>query len=212
MARILNSQEDMTGRLADEIVARAAREPRFLAAIAGPPASGKSTLAERLAAELIARGESAAIVPMDGFHYDDVVLRARGLSHRKGAPETFDFRGLRVLLQRLRAREPEIAIPLFDRSMEVSRAAAAIIDRDVRFVLVEGNYLLLDEDPWNGLQDMFDLSIYLDLGRQELEKRLLERWRYHGRDEKAAREWIDTNDLPNAERVASCRRNADIIL
>src|SRR5690606_7972087 len=118
-------------------------------------ASGKSTLAERLAAELIARGESAAIVPMDGFHYDDVVLRARGLSHRKGAPEPFDFRCLRVLLQRLRAREPEIAIPLFDRSMEVSRAAAAIIDRDVRFALVEGNYLLLDEDPWNGLQDMF---------------------------------------------------------
>ena len=39
--------------------------------------------------------DSAAVVPMDGFHYDDAVLTAKGLRQRKGAPETFDYRRLR---------------------------------------------------------------------------------------------------------------------
>jgi len=202
----------MEGSLADDIVARAADNPRFMVAIAGPPAAGKSTLAGKLADELMIRCQKVAVISMDGFHYDDAVLKARGLSRRKGAPETFDFPGFRILLERLRNGEPDVAIPVFDRSMELSRAAAAIIDRDVRFIVVEGNYLLLDESPWDGLQAMFDLSIYLDVPRAELENRLIERWRHHGRDENAARAWIDTNDLPNADRVSDRRRNADIIL
>ena len=202
----------MEGSLADDIVARAADKPRFMVAIAGPPAAGKSTLAGKLADELMIRRQKVAVISMDGFHYDDAVLKARGLSHRKGAPETFDFPGFRILLERLCNREADVAIPVFDRSMELSRAAAAIVDRDVRFIVVEGNYLLLDESPWLGLQAMFDLSIYLDVPRAELENRLIERWRHHGRDENAARAWIDTNDLPNADRVSNRRRNADIIL
>ncbi len=183
-----------------------------MVAIAGPPGSGKSTLVQRLAQALKERGEKAAVVPMDGFHYDDVVLRERGLSDRKGAPETFDFPGFKNLLQRLRACEPEVAIPLFDRSMELSRAAAAVVGSDVRLVLVEGNYLLLDEPPWSGLEELFDYSIYLDVPRAELQRRLLERWHHHGRDAEAAQRWVEMNDLANADRVATRRRNADMIL
>ncbi|WEX12029.1 nucleoside triphosphate hydrolase [Chelativorans sp. AA-79] len=202
----------MDVRLAEEILARAANVPRFMIAIAGPPAAGKSTFSERLATGLETRGQSAAVVPMDGFHYDDIVLRTRDLSHRKGAPETFDFAGFRTLLQRLRNREPQVAIPIFDRSMELSRAAAAIVDSDVRFLLVEGNYLLLDEEPWNTLDAMFDFTVYLHVPRAELERRLVERWERHGREREAARRWIDTNDLPNIDRVAGCRRTADMVL
>ena len=44
---------------------------------------GKSTLAAELAALI---GTGAKVVPMDGFHYDDAVLIARGARARKGAP------------------------------------------------------------------------------------------------------------------------------
>ena len=54
-----------------------------------------------------------------------------------------------VLLKRLRAREPDIAIPVFDRTMELSRAAADIVNATDRFMIVEGNYLLLNSEPWN---------------------------------------------------------------
>ncbi|MCT7376142.1 nucleoside triphosphate hydrolase [Chelativorans salis] len=198
--------------LVDAILERAETAPRLMVAVAGPPGSGKSTMAATVAETLHRRGATAAVVPMDGFHYDDAVLKARGLASRKGAPETFDFAGFRTLLERLRAREPEVAIPLFDRNMELSRAAAAIIEADTGIILVEGNYLLLDERPWAELSGLFDLTAYLDVPRAELERRLLARWHGHGRAAEAARRWVETNDLPNADRVMSRRRKADMVL
>jgi pantothenate kinase len=196
--------------IAAAIFKSAARSRRFIVAIAGPPGSGKSTLAARL--HEVLPEDSSVIVPMDGFHFDDVVLNRRGLSSRKGAPETFDHAGFVALLKRIRAGEPEIAIPVFDRSMELSRAGAAIIGSDVKFILVEGNYLLLDEEPWSALGGLFDFSIFVDVPRFELERRLMERWRSHGKSDDDARAWIASNDLPNIERVLSRRRKADLIV
>jgi pantothenate kinase len=196
--------------LASTIFKRAGKATRFVVAVAGPPGAGKSTLAEALY-ELFPEG-SAAVVSMDGFHFDDVVLNARGLRPRKGAPETFDFHGFEALLKRIRANEAEIAIPVFDRTVELSRAGAAIISQDVKFVLVEGNYLLLDEEPWSRLAPLFDFSIFVDVPREALDKRLRERWHEHGRSEADARAWIDTNDMPNIDRVLARRRPADLVM
>lgn len=189
---------------------KAAGSKRFIVAIAGPPGAGKSTVSERLAALL--PENSAMVVAMDGFHYDNAVLEQLGLRHRKGAPETFDVFGFEALLKRIRAGEPDIAIPVFDRSVELSRAAAALIGRDRKFILVEGNYLLLDEAPWNGLAPLFDFTIFLDVPREELEQRLLQRWRDHGRSEKDGRDWVASNDMPNVDRVLARRREPDLVL
>lgn len=196
--------------IAATIFKRAGHAQRFIVAIAGPPGSGKSTLSAALH-ELLPQGRSQ-VVPMDGFHYDDAILVPRGQRPRKGAPETFDFAGFEALLKRIRAGEPEIAIPVFDRGMELSRAAAAIVSSDVKFVLVEGNYLLLDEEPWSRLAPLFDFSIYVDVARGELERRLMERWRGHGRSDDEARAWIASNDMPNMERVLARRRAADLVV
>lgn len=196
--------------IAAAIFKRAGKSPRAIVAIAGPPGSGKSTIAESLR-EVLPEG-SAVVVPMDGFHFDDIVLNARGLRQRKGAPETFDFRGFSALLNRLRSGEPEVAIPVFDRSMELSRAGAAIVGADVKFVLVEGNYLLLDEEPWSTLSGLFDFSVFLDTPRAELERRLMERWRFHGKSDDDARAWIMSNDMPNIERVLARRLRADLVV
>lgn len=196
--------------IAASIFRHAGKAERFVVAIAGPPASGKSTLAERLAGVLPAG--SAVVVPMDGFHFDDTLLDKRGLRSRKGAPETFDFGGFRHLLKRLREREADVAIPVFDRSIEIARAGADVVPADVKFILVEGNYLLLDEEPWRGLAPLFDFTIYVNVPRDELDRRLVQRWRDHGREDAAARHWIDTNDMPNIDRVISHRRSADLVI
>ncbi|MDP8995995.1 MAG: zeta toxin family protein, partial [Pseudomonadota bacterium] len=81
---------------------KASGKTRFMIGIAGPPASGKSTLAEQLREAL---GENAVVVPMDGFHFDDAILNARGHRTRKGAPHTYDVAGFEVLLKRIKARE-----------------------------------------------------------------------------------------------------------
>lgn len=196
--------------LAATLFRKAAGRERLMVAIAGPPAAGKSSLAEALV-PLLPEG-AAAVVPMDGFHYDDAVLAARGLSSRKGAPETFDFDGLRHLLERLRKADAEVAVPLFDRRLEIARAGAAIVPAEAKFILVEGNYLLLDESPWYGLSPLFDLSVWIDVPRAELERRLAQRWHEHGRTPEAARAWVLGNDLPNVERVLARRRPADVTI
>src|SRR5690606_7129125 len=124
--------------IAATIFRKARGSSRVMVAVAGAPGAGKTTLAAALAEAINAGGQSAAVVAMDGFHYDDAVLEARGHRSRKGAPHTFDFAGFRALLNRLRTGGEDVAVPVFDRTMELSRAAAAIVPADTRIVLVEG--------------------------------------------------------------------------
>lgn len=185
---------------------------RTITALAGPPASGKSTAAEAIAAKLnLHEPDSAAVVPMDGFHYDDIVLAARGLRPRKGAPDTFDCAGFSHLLSRLAANmEGEIAIPVFDRSIEISRGSARIIPQSIRYIVTEGNYLLLNRLPWSQLRRFFDMTVFLQVERAELHRRLLLRWQDLSPAELALK--IEGNDLPNADTVLNESYLADFTL
>lgn len=192
-----------------ETAARRQSEARTLVGIAGPPGSGKSTFALWLQGALIAHCPGLAeVVPMDGYHFDDVVLTARGWRARKGAPHTFDAGGLRAMLERLRANtEDEIAVPVFDRSLEIARAGARLIPKTTPLLLVEGNYLLLDRPPWTTLAPLFDLTVMLSAPLPVLRGRLLERWRDLEGDDLAQK--LEGNDLPNARVVIDESRRAD---
>jgi pantothenate kinase len=191
------------------IVERGRDLRRTVVALAGPPGAGKSTMSEKLLAALPAG--AAALVPMDGFHFDNAVLDEMGLRQRKGAPESFDCAGLAAALRRIRAGEGDVAVPVFDRRADLARAGAAIIPAEARIILVEGNYLLLDRAPWSGLAPLFDLTIVIDVPIVALERRLITRWTDLGRSEEAARAWVEGNDLPNARLVIESSRRADVV-
>ncbi|OAP41192.1 nucleoside triphosphate hydrolase [Sinorhizobium glycinis] len=198
--------------LKDEILKRAAGAGRFIVAIAGPPGAGKSTLSEALAEAIAEAGQSVAVLPMDGFHMDNAVLIEKGLLPRKGAPETFDVRAFLSTLAAVRANDGEVLVPVFDRTRELAIASARAIAPGTRIVLVEGNYLLLDEAPWRGLDAVFDYSIFIDPGIDVLEQRLLQRWYDHGYDEETARKKAFGNDIPNARRVVGNCRASDRVI
>jgi pantothenate kinase len=196
-------------RIAELIAARARDNRgsgRFLVGIAGPPGSGKSTLAAALEARL----SQAAAVPMDGFHLDDAILEARGQRARKGAPYTFDCRGFRLLLERLKSGEAEVFCPVFDRSLELSRNAAREVSAQVRIVIAEGNYLLLDEPGWRDVGHLLDFTVFLKPSLAELERRLMARWAHFGKTPEESRAWIDTNDMPNIRAVLDKSLPADV--
>lgn len=183
--------------LADRLVA-AQGPARRIVAVAGAPGSGKSTFAERLR-DAVGGRIAAEVVPMDGFHYDDMVLEARGWRPRKGAPHTFDVDGFGAALDRLRADDGrDVAIPVFDRAIEIARAGARIVTPEARLLIVEGNYLLLDDPDWAPLRDRFDTTVFLDVPEAEIERRLIQRWEGYGMDEAAVDAKLRENDLPNA--------------
>ena len=196
----------------------AGRERRFILGIAGPPGSGKSTLAAALRDALkggsaASEAAGAAIAGLDGFHYDDRVLHARGHRHRKGAPFTFDAEGFEAMLERLAAPlRKTVAIPVFDRDLELSRAAAAVVEAHHRVVITEGNYLLLDDERWRGARAWIDFTVFLDVAPDELRRRLMHRWLDQGYGPAEAREKTEANDLVNARLVAGNSIEPDLRL
>ena len=193
--------------LAARIIATRASGARKVIGLAGAPASGKSTLAEQLAAMI----PTAQVVPMDGFHLDNSVLEPLGLLPRKGAPETFDATGFVALVARL-GQGGALRYPTFDRDSDAVVDDGGHLDASCDTVIVEGNYLLLDEPPWAQLRGLFDLSIFLDVPVEVLQARLVQRWLDQGLSPDAALARAQGNDLPNATTVQARSMRADVTI
>ena len=208
----------------DDLVARAqslvAGRRRAVLGIAGPPAAGKTTLAEELVAALAAApppgltpGGWVAHVPMDGFHLADVELERLGRRNRKGAPDTFDALGYAALLRRLlEDADDVIYAPGFERVIEQPIAGTIPIERTARLIVSEGNYLLLDEPSWRPVRALLAEVWYADLGPDERLRRLIERHMRYGKDEAAAVAWATGTDEDNAAIIAATRDRADLVV
>jgi pantothenate kinase len=197
--------------LADHVHHSLESRQRIVVAIAGAPASGKSTIAAELARRLNTQKTSAVVVPMDGFHLDNAILDDRGLRPRKGAPETFDAAGFVHMIRRIKFGE-EVVIPVFDRPRDIAIAGASIVSPDCQVVIVEGNYLMFDQAPWTDLVGLWDLTARLDVPITELRARLIQRWLNHGLSRAAATRRAEGNDVPNAQAIVEKALPCDVIL
>jgi len=189
-------------------LARPGRRP--LIGIAGPPGAGKSTLAERL---VTAVGPAAAWVPMDGFHLADAALDRLGLRARMGAPETFDGWGYLALLRRLAVEtDHPVWAPGFERTLEQPVAGSIPVDPEVRLVVTEGNYLLLDRPPWPQVRAALSEVWYVEADAGVRLERLLARHVEFGKSPAEARAWVAAVDEPNARLVERRRDAADLVI
>lgn len=183
--------------------------PPQLIGIAGPPATGKSTLAERLVADLIAAGQAAALCPMDGFHLSNAQLADKGLTQAKGSIDTFDSHAFATAVSHLKMNKA-FWWPLYCRQRHEPVAEGTQIEGTEAFYIIEGNYVLATAEPWCTAAQMLNLRIFVDTPDKVLHERLLQRHQQGGRSTHEALQKIEHTDLPNAYKIRTERLIADI--
>lgn len=192
---------------------------RILVMLAAPPGAGKSTLAAFLQYLAQADGMTpVTVIGMDGFHRDQDYLLHHytvrdgeriPLVRIKGAPETFD-------LQKLEQRVRKVALgevcgwPAYDRLLHNPIEDAVTVEGDI--ILLEGNYLLLDEPGWRDLAAWADYTIFLEAPEELLRQRLVERQTASGKSSEEAARFVAYSDLVNARLVLARSRQADRVL
>lgn len=200
--------------LAEELLAKIADGKRYILGITGAPAAGKSTVSSLLKERInhLFGGVVAEVAPMDGFHKTNAELMQLGLWELKGIPTTFDAAGFLEKLQAIQDDTASVGWPTFDRSIEEPTPDGVSINASHKLVLVEGNYLLLDTEPWSQVSQYLDEIWYVDGDEETILPRLLERHIAGGKSPEAARAKVECTDLPNALLILQTKSNCDRII
>ena len=201
--------------LAQRAIGLIPADGRAILAIAGSPGAGKTTIARELTERVNrARATSdAAYLPLDGFHLANSTLDRLEIHDRKGAIDTFDGWGFLALIERVRTeRDHVVYAPSFDRAVDEGIAGEIAIPATTRLVIVEGNYLLVDQAPWSALSANFTESWFCETSDAERLRRLVDRHERHGRTPEAARDWATNVDGANALVINASRSRADLVI
>jgi pantothenate kinase len=200
-----------------ELAQQPRRHHRTFAFLVAPPGTGKSTLAALLRER--AQHLDLDTAGIDGFHHPQAYLDSHHvdlatgrtlLSSVKGAPESFDVAGLRRRLEA--ARDHDVTWPGYDRRLH------DVVEQGHRLtaglVLLEGNWLLLDEPGWRDLADFSELTIFIEADPVRLRERLIERKVRGGMSRRDAEAFHRRSDGPNVARVLnhSDRSRVDLLL
>jgi pantothenate kinase len=193
------------------VVEYAAASTRTIIGIVGKPGGGKSTLSKFLLKGM--DSTLVSVVPMDGFHLSNKVLKELGRSDRKGAQDTFDVNGFKTLIERIKLDNVDpIYYPIFDRSIEESIAAQGVVYPSTRVVIVEGNYLMHDRDGWQEISPLLDQSWYAFLDEDIRISRLISRHIAFGKDPESAKAWAKGSDQINAELIETGVGRCDFLI
>lgn len=189
---------------------------KIIVYIAAPPATGKTTLA--LFLEKLSREDKnfspIRALGMDGFHYDSNFLKSNKiisggkeilLNDIKGAPETFDAEMLEKKLREVRGKGTRWNI--YDR--KVHDVVHNVLSVDNEIILLEGNYLLLNESRWKNIREFADYKIFITVAGEILKARLINRKILGGLSREAAEKFYYASDSKNVERVLKNSVSAD---
>jgi pantothenate kinase len=101
---------------------------------------------------------------------------------------------------------------VFRREIEEPIAGAIAIERRVALVITEGNYLLLEEEPWSRIRLLLDACWYVEGPEDERLRRLIARHVEFGKPPDQAHEWVHRSDEANARLIEATQGRADLIV
>ncbi|WJX78957.1 hypothetical protein P8452_62129 [Trifolium repens] len=202
---------------------------KFFVGLAGPPGAGKSTIAHEVASRVnklwpekassfdsqVRPPDVAIVVPMDGFHLYrselDAMKNPEEAHARRGAPWTFNPTRLLTCLKNLRVHGSVYA-PSFDHGVGDPVEDDIFVNLQHKIIIVEGNYLLLEDGVWKEISSLFDEKWFIDIDIDKAMQRVLKRHISTGKPADIAKQRVENNDRLNAELIMKSKKNADIII
>ncbi len=179
--------------------------------ITGPPGAGKSTVAQSIANII----PDSIVVPMDGYHYTKAKLNTfddpKEAFRRRGAHWTFDGEKFVHDLEQLKSHRSG-KFPSFDHGVGDPVEEDITVTTHHKVVLVEGNYLLLDIEPWKQIKGILDFTYFINCDESILRDRVIKRHMKTGRSEEEAIERVETNDILNAREIQLAISRADKVI
>lgn len=192
---------------------------RLIVFLAAPPAVGKTTLATFL--EFLSKEqediEEIQAVGLDGFHYpQDYILSHQvvidgeltAMKDVKGCPETYDIKKLMTKLSQV--QESDVKWPIYDR--RIHDVIDDVVTCSKNIIVVEGNWLLLDEKGWSTLKQYCDYSIMIHADEGILKERLINRKIQGGLIRQDALAFYNKSDSANVRRVLANHLTPDLML
>ena len=183
--------------------------------------AGKTTLCEFL--EYLSKQDQEftdiQALGLDGFHYhsdyinshDAIVLGEKvPMKQVKGCPETYDTAKVRKKLEKIKTED--ILWPIYDRNLHDVVEDQIKVTKDI--ILIEGNWLLLKQEPWKSMQQYADYKILILAEEEMLKERLISRKEKGGLTREEAVAWYQNSDSKNVKRVLkdSCRKHLNLLL
>jgi pantothenate kinase len=193
---------------------------RVLAMIAAPPGAGKSTLVSFLEyySKALLPELKVQAIGMDGFHGTQEYLTSHDtevdgkmipMVQIKGAPVTFDLEAFVAKIKEVLGGGTALW-PTYDRHLHNPIEDAITVTGDI--VILEGNYLLLDEEGWRDIHKMADYTIFLRGDEEVLRKRLVDRKEASGNSRDKAEAFVDFSDMRNVRLCLDHSLPADLEL
>ena len=197
------------------------KDERLIVFMAAPPAVGKSTLSQFL--EYLSKEEKELTeiqaIGLDGFHYHSDYINSHDaivfgekvpMKQVKGCPETYDTGKLKQKLESIKTED--ILWPIYDRNLHDVVEDQIKITKDI--ILIEGNWLLLKEEPWKSMQEYADYKILILAEEEILKERLIGRKEKGGASREEAEAWYKNSDSKNVRRALrdSCREDLNLLL
>ncbi|MCR4903837.1 MAG: nucleoside/nucleotide kinase family protein [Butyrivibrio sp.] len=193
---------------------------RLIVMVAAPPGAGKSTLVSFL--EELSKKElknvTVQAIGMDGFHRRQEYLLShtveidkiqRPMVDIKGAPVTFDLDLLKSSVKRLLEAE-SMGWPSYDRHLHNPVDNAIDVNGDI--ILLEGNYLLLEQEGWRDISELADYTIFIRADEKLLRNRLIKRKADSGNSILKAEQFVDFSDMKNVKICLENSKKANLEL
>lgn len=194
------------------------QKPRMIVGMAGPAGAGKSVIAAifKELAKQVALPFCFETIGIDAFHHTNNFLVAKmsggePLKNHKGRFDTYNVEKLATALKEFSDGEA-VSLPKYSRKIHDPVENVIMVNKQNALLLVEGLWVLYEQNGWEKVGKLLDHSIFIDASRDEIKDGVIARHMRGGRTSEDALEYYESNEAKNFDLITATKDNADSII